>query len=287
MAIGGSTNAALHLPAIAHAAGVRLSAADFDAAADVPTLLGIVPNGPWGIYDMFVAGGMPAVLKRLAPLLDTSCMTVTGQPLADTLERAVVKNPRVIPPLTQPFRPKAGIVVLRGNLAPDTAVIKSSGVDGDMLVCSGPARCFDTEVDAQLAINRGEVADGSVIVLRYLGPKGAPGMPEMLAITASLKLKGLRKTALVTDGRFSGGTNGPCVGHVCPEASDGGPIALVQDGDIIEIDIPAKRLTLRVDEATLAARRAAWTPVLREAPHGFLQRYRRHVRPASEGAVLD
>ncbi|MEB2349772.1 MAG: dihydroxy-acid dehydratase [Comamonadaceae bacterium] len=287
MAIGGSTNAALHLPAIAHAAGVRLTSADFDAAADVPTLLGITPNGPWGLYDVFVAGGMPAVLKRLAPLLDTACMTVTGRPLADTIERAVIKNPRVIPPLDQPFRPKAGIAVLRGNLAPGTAIIKSSGVDEDMLVCSGPARCFDAEAGAQEAINRGEVADGSVIVLRYQGPKGAPGMPEMLAITASLKLKGLGRTALVTDGRFSGGTNGPCVGHVCPEASDGGPIALVHDGDLIEIDIPARRVTLRVDEATLAARRAAWTPVVREAPHGFLQRYRRHVRPASEGAVLD
>ncbi|MGD9942334.1 MAG: dihydroxy-acid dehydratase [Burkholderiaceae bacterium] len=286
MAIGGSTNAALHLPAIADAAGLRITSADFDAAYEVPTLLGISPNGPYGVYDLFVAGGMPAVLKRLAPLLDTSCMTVTGKPLSESIARAVVRNPKVIPPLDQPFRPKAGIVVLRGNLAPDTAVIKSSGVDENMLICSGPARCFDSEDDAQHAIVRGEVADGSVIVLRYLGPKGAPGMPEMLGITSSLKLKGLKRTALVTDGRFSGGTNGACVGHVCPEASDGGPIAFVRDGDLIEIDVPGKRLHLSVDEATLAARRAEWQPLVREAPHGFMQRYRKHVGPSAEGAIL-
>jgi len=286
MAIGASTNTALHLPAIAHAAEVPLTMADFEAAADVPTLLAVSPNGPYGIQDLWAAGGMPAVLKRMEAFLDTGCMTVTGKALKATIDAARVIDPRVIPPVEAAFRSSGAIMVLRGNLAPDTAIIKQAGVDPSMLRCQGPAVCFDSEDLALEAIAAGRIRQGDVLVLRYLGPRGAPGMPEMLGATMALKMKGLKQAALVTDGRFSGATSGPCVGHVCPEASDGGPIALVEDGDLIEIDVPGRRLTLHVDEATLAARRAAWRPHEREVPHGFMRRYRAHVRPACEGAVL-
>jgi dihydroxy-acid dehydratase len=287
MAIGGSTNATLHLPAIAHAAEVALGSADFEAAAAVPTLLAVSPNGPWGIQDLWAAGGMPAVMGRMASWLDTACMTVTGRPLADTIDAAVVLDERVIPPVERAFRPRAGITILRGNLAPQTAVIKQAGVDEKMLRCQGPAVCFDTEEDALAAIAAGRIRPGDVVVLRYLGPRGAPGMPEMLGATMALKMAGLDTAALVTDGRFSGATSGPCVGHVCPEASEGGPIALIEDGDLIEIDVPDARLTLHVDEATLAARRAAWVPFDRPVAHGYMRSYRRRVRPACEGAIVD
>jgi dihydroxy-acid dehydratase len=287
MSIGASTNTALHLPAIAHSAEVPFTLAEFESADHIPTLLAVSPNGPYGIQDLWAAGGMPAVLKRIERFLDTSVMTVTGRPLAETIEAATVRNAKVIPEVEGAFRKRAGITVLRGNLAPDTAIIKQAGVAESMLQCRGPAVCFNSEEDALRAVAAGKIKTGDVIVLRYLGPRGAPGMPEMLGATLALKMAGLGNAALVTDGRFSGATSGPCVGHVCPEAIDGGPIALVEDGDEIEIDIPSRRLTLHVDEATLAKRRAAWVPLEREVPHGFMQRYRRHVRPACEGAILD
>jgi dihydroxy-acid dehydratase len=230
---------------------------------------------------------MPAVLKRMADWLDTSCMTVTGQPLAATIEAARVLDERVIPSVENAFRKRAGISVLRGNLAPDTAVIKQAGVDESMLHCKGPAVCFDSEEDSLHAIAAGRIKPGDVVVLRYCGPRGAPGMPEMLGATMALKSAGLKTAALVTDGRFSGATSGPCVGHVCPEASEGGPIALVEDGDLIEIDVPNARLTLHVDEATLASRRAAHQPYERPVPHGYMRGYRKRVRPACEGAVVE
>ena len=287
MAIGGSTNATLHLPAIAHAAGLPLNLDDFAAAKDVPTLLAVSPNGPWGIQDVWSAGGMPAVLKQLQPLLDTATMTVTGEPLQATLDEATVRNPGIIPPLDKAFRATAGIAVLKGNLATDGSVIKAAGVHESMQQCSGPAHCFDSEEQALVAINNDEVKQGEVVVLRYQGPKGSPGMPEMLGATIALKSKGLDKTALVTDGRFSGATSGPCVGHICPEASDGGLIGLVEDGDIIEIDIPNCRLHLSVSDEELARRREHWQPLEKPVPPGFMQRYRKYVRPACEGAVLD
>jgi dihydroxy-acid dehydratase len=261
--------------------------ADFEAAGDVPTLLAISPNGPYGVQDLWAAGGMPAVMKRMERFLDTSCMTVTGKPLKATIDAARVVNENVIPPVEKAFRPISAITVLRGNLAPDGAIIKQAGVHPSMLTCKGPAVCFNSEEDALAAIAEGRIQQGDIVVLRYLGPKGAPGMPEMLGATMALKMKGLRQTALITDGRFSGATSGPCVGHVCPEASDGGPIALVEDGDLIEIDITSRKLVLHVDEATLAKRRSAWKPYERDVPDGFMRRYRKHVRPASEGAVLD
>jgi dihydroxy-acid dehydratase len=287
MAIGGSTNTALHLPAVAQAAGVPFTMGDFEAARDVPTLLAVSPNGPYGIQDLWAAGGMPAVLRRMEGFLDTGCMTVTGKPLKATIDAARVVNEAVIPPVEKAFRATGAITVLRGNLAPDSAIIKQAGVEESMLHCKGPAVCFNSEDDALKAIAAGKVKQGDVVVLRYLGPKGAPGMPEMLGATMALKMNGFKNAALVTDGRFSGATSGPCVGHVCPEASDGGPIALVEDGDLVEIDIPNRRLLLHVDEATLAKRKVAWEPYEHEVPHGFMRRYRRHVRPACEGAVLD
>jgi dihydroxy-acid dehydratase len=287
MAIGASTNTALHLPAIAHAAEVPLTMADFEASGDVPTLLAVSPNGPYGIQDLWAAGGMPAVLKQMERYLDTGCMTVTGQPLKATIDAARVIDSKVIPPVEKAFRSSGAITVLRGNLAPDTAIIKQAGVDPSMLQCKGPAVCFNSEEEALGAIAAGRIRQGDIVVLRYLGPRGAPGMPEMLGATMALKMRGLKTAALVTDGRFSGATSGPCVGHVCPEASDGGPIALVEDGDIVEIDIPARRLALHVDDATLERRREAWRPYEREVPHGFMRRYRRHVRPACEGAIID
>lgn len=286
MAIGGSTNTALHLPAIAHAAEVDFTTEDFDAVAHIPTLLAVSPNGPHGMQDIWMAGGMPAVLKQLASHLDGDAMTVTGKPLSAVIEKAVVRDPSVIPPLDKAFRQLPGITILRGNLAPDTAVIKQSGVSEDMLRCQGPAICFNSEEEALAAIAQRKVQANHVVVLRYLGPKGAPGMPEMLGATMALKMAGLKKAALITDGRFSGATSGPCVGHVCPEASAGGPIALIEDGDLIEIDIPAKRLTLHVDEATLQARREKSVPFERPVPHGFMRRYRQHVSSAAQGAVM-
>jgi dihydroxy-acid dehydratase len=287
MSIGASTNTALHLPAIAHAAEVPFTLAEFEAADHMPTLLAVSPNGPYGIQDLWAAGGMPAVLKRIERFLDTGVVTATGRPLAETIASAVVRNATVIPAVEDAFRKRAGITVLRGNLAPDTAIIKQAGVAEDMLHCQGPAVCFNSEEEAIKAIGERRIKPGDVIVLRYLGPRGAPGMPEMLGATLALKMAGLGNAALVTDGRFSGATSGPCVGHVCPEASDGGPIALIEDGDLIEIDVPNRRLALHVDDATLARRRSAWTPYERPVPHGFMQRYRRRVRPASEGAIVD
>ncbi|SDT94320.1 dihydroxy-acid dehydratase [Pseudomonas pohangensis] len=287
MAIGGSTNSALHLPAIAHAAEVPFSMAHFEAAAQVPTLLAISPNGPYGVQDLWAAGGMPAVLKQMQGFLDTGTMTVTGRPLKDTIDRARVLNDTVIPPVEKAFRPSGGISVLRGNLAPDTAIIKQSGVSLEMLKTSGPAICFNSENDAMIAIKAGKIHSNHVVVLRYMGPQGAPGMPEMLGATIELKMAGLKKAALITDGRFSGATSGPCVGHICPEASKGGPIALIEDGDIIEIDIPNNSLTLQVDEATLSQRRENWVPHEGAVAHGYMRLYRKYVRPACEGAVLD
>jgi dihydroxy-acid dehydratase len=287
MAIGGSTNTALHLPAIAHAAEVPFSLAHFEDAAQVPTLLAVSPNGPYGMQDIWAAGGMPAVLKQMERFLDTDCMTVTGKSLKDTIDKARVGNDTVIPPVEKAFRQVGGITVLRGNLAPDTAIIKQAGVSEDMLQCKGPAICFNSEEDAMRAIAAGKITANHVVVLRYLGPRGAPGMPEMLGATMALKMAGLKKAALITDGRFSGATSGPCVGHVCPEASSGGPIALIEDNDIVEIDIPNRALTLHVDEATLANRRAAWVPYEREVPHGYMRRYRKHVSPACNGAIVE
>ena len=288
MAIGGSTNGTLHLPAVAHSAGATLTLDDFEKANhEIPTLLAISPNGPWGLQDLWAAGGMPAVLKVMQNDLTMTAKTVTGGTLQDVVDNANVLNPKVIPARDNPHRPTGGIAVLRGNLAPGGSVVKQAGVNENMMHCKGPAICFNSEDDALAGVVEGKVKEGDIIILRYQGPKGGPGMPEMLGVTLALKVAGLKETALVTDGRFSGATCGPCVGHVCPEASDGGLIALIEDGDMIEIDILNGGLHADIGEDEIASRKAKWQPVLKDVGFGYMDRYRRHVRPASEGAILD
>ncbi len=288
MAIGGSTNGILHLPAIAESAGVKLTLKHFERATEeMPTLLAISPNGPWGVQDLWAAGGMPAVLKVMQNDINTSTPTVDGGTLQDVIDNAAVINPKVIPPRHNPFRSNGCIAVLRGNLAPEGSVVKRSGVKEDMLQCKGPAVCFDSEDEALEGLKQGKIKAGDIVVLRYQGPKGGPGMPEMLGFTLALKSAGLHDAALVTDGRFSGATSGPCVGHICPEASDGGLIALIEDGDLIEIDMINNTLHAYVSEEQFDARRANWQPVMKEVGFGYMDRYRRHVRSASEGAILD
>jgi dihydroxy-acid dehydratase len=287
IAIGGSTNATLHLPAIAHCAGHELPLAVFDSVAQrIPTMLAVSPNGPFGITDLWVAGGMPSVLKVLENDLDTSAMTVMGTPLSDVIAAARTGDPRVIPPRDQPVRPHGGIAVLTGNLAPDGAVIKIAGIASDAMVFSGPAICFSDEDSTIEAMIARRIPDGSVVIIRHAGPRGAPGMPEMLGVTTMMKTFGI-KAALVTDGRYSGATTGICVGHVCPEAQAGGPIGAIDDGDMVTIDIGARTLSVALSDAEIAARLAGRPMVEHPVPRGFLERYRRHVGSAAKGAVLD
>ncbi|MGB1263611.1 MAG: dihydroxy-acid dehydratase [Cognaticolwellia sp.] len=287
MAIGGSTNATLHLPAIAHAAGIDLDLTAFEQVDHIPTLLAISPNGPWGVQDLWAAGGMPAVMKMMQEDLHTDCLTVTGQPLIDTINNAKVLNPKVIPTKENAHRKMPGIAVLRGNIAPQGCVIKQAGVKPELMKTSGPALCFDNEDEIINLLQSGQFPEGRIIVLRYMGPKGAPGMPEMLGATLALKAAGLGASALITDGRFSGATSGPCVGHICPEASDGGLIAFIEDGDIITIDIDNRSIHCDISEQELAKRQANWSPLQKEVAVGFMQRYRKHVKTAAEGAILD
>lgn len=287
LAIGGSTNSTLHLPAIAHALGLELPLSKFNEyARRIPTMLGISPNGPHGIVDLWAAGGMPAVLQRMEEELHTEALTVTGKPLSDVIKKATVLDEEVIPPRDRPHRAEGGTVVLFGNLAPDGAVVKQSAVAEDMLRFSGKAVCVSTEAEARQALGEGRIQDGDVLVIRYEGPRGAPGMPEMLGITMQMELMGLERTALITDGRFSGATAGPCIGHVSPEAYAGGPIAALRDGDIIEIDIQERRLHVQLDDATIRERLKQTERVEKEVPPGYLRRYQRHVSSAHLGAVL-
>jgi dihydroxy-acid dehydratase len=287
LAIGGSTNSTLHLPAIAHALGLELPLSVFnDYNRRIPTLLAISPNGPWGVTDLWAAGGITAAMKVMRDDLDTTCMTVTGKPLAASIEAARRLDPEVIPSRDKPHRAEGGTVVLYGNLAPEGSVVKASAVREDMLRCRGPAMCFDSEVEARTALTDGRVQDGTVIVIRYEGPKGGPGMPEMLGITMMIEMLGLKRTALITDGRFSGATAGPCVGHVSPEAYVGGPIGALRDGDEIVIDVPERRLAVNVPEAEIARRLGEPRKVEKPAI-GYMKRYRRLVSSAALGAVLD
>jgi dihydroxy-acid dehydratase len=287
LALGGSTNATLHLPAIAHEIGVSLPLERFnELGARIPTICGIAPNGPHGMLDLYMAGGVPAVLKRIADDLHLDAPNVAGTTLGDVVRLAMVRSETVVPPRDSAHSREGGTVILRGNLAPDGAVVKQSAVAADMRSTSGPARVFESEADCLAALREGTIKDGEVLVLRNEGPKGGPGMPEMLAATLALELHGLKKTALVTDGRFSGATAGPCVGHVSPEAYEGGPIALVRDGDLIVIDIPGRSIRLAVDDGELTRRRAEWVRVEREIPPGYMRRYRKLVGSAARGAVL-
>ena len=292
LALGGSTNTALHLPAIAHEAGVDFGLADFDRLSRAtPQLCSMSPGGPMRMSDLFAAGGMGAVMKRLEASLNLDCPNVSGRSLGQSLPAKVepyeVDGRPVIQTVEDPVRKEGGMAVLMGNLAPQGAVVKQAAVSQDMLTHSGPARVFDREEDATVAYNQGIIQPGEVVVVRYEGPAGGPGMREMLALTALISggpLDG--KVALVTDGRFSGGSRGAAIGHVSPEAARGGAIALVRDGDLIVMDIPARTLELKVDEAELAQRRQAWQPPAPRFAKGALARYAALVTSAAQGAVL-
>ncbi|RLB00025.1 MAG: dihydroxy-acid dehydratase, partial [Deltaproteobacteria bacterium] len=276
MALGCSTNTVLHVPAIAYEAGIELELDDFDhMSRKVPHLCNMSPAGPYHIEDLYYAGGIMGVMKRLSGLgaLDTSVMTATGSKLEDNLKEARITNSEVIRPTTSPYHEEGGIAILRGSLAPDGAVVKQSGVLPKMMKVRAKARVFDSEEDATEAIMAGKIEKGDAVVIRYEGPKGGPGMREMLTPTSAIAGMGLdTDVALITDGRFSGGTRGASVGHCSPEAAEGGPIALVKEGDIIEIDIPQRRIDLLVDEAEMEHRRRQWSPPERKLT-GVLKRY--------------
>jgi len=289
MALGCSTNTVLHVPAIAWEAGHDLSLDLFNDLSDrTPHLCSMSPAGPHHLEDLDRAGGVPAVMKVLlsAGLVQGSPLTATGRSVADNLAVVQVLDQEVIRPLANPYHSQGGIAILRGNLAPDGAVVKQSAVDPQMLVHEGRARVFEAEEEATRSILDGQIKPGDIVVIRYEGPRGGPGMREMLTPTSAISGMGLDKeVALLTDGRFSGGTRGAAIGHISPEAADGGPIALVKEGDRIRIDIPGKTLTLLLEEAELQRRRAGWRPPAPKIRHGYAARYSRMVSSGSQGAV--
>jgi dihydroxy-acid dehydratase len=291
MAVGGSTNAVLHLIAIAKAARIALSLDDFQRASDrVPLLADLKPSGQYVQEDLHAVGGTPAVMKYLLErgYLHGECLTVTGRTLAENLADAAPLSPgqTIIQTIEQPVLPRGHIRILRGNLAPDGAVAKITGKEGEQF--AGPARVYDSEESMLAGLERNEIAKGSVVVIRYEGPKGGPGMPEMLTPTSAIMGAGLGKdVAMLTDGRFSGGSHGFIIGHITPEAQDGGPIALIRDGDRITIDANGCELSVDLSDQELASRRAAWTTPAPKATSGVLGKYVRLVRSASEGCVTD
>ncbi len=291
MAMGGSSNTILHSLAVAREAGVSLVVEDVNAIAErVPLLCKVAPSGPHHMEDIDRAGGISAILRTLSRrpgLLHLNTKTVTGRTLGETIATAEVRDSEVIRPLERAHSPCGGLAVLFGNLAPGGAVVKIGAVAPSMMLFRGPAVIFESEESARIGILTGQVGAGDVVVIRYEGPRGGPGMQEMLGPTSALAGRGLGETvALLTDGRFSGATRGGAIGHISPEAAAGGPIALVEPGDLIDIDLRGRRLTLLVDDATLAARRARWTYRPRVTPRGYLGRYAAMVSSADEGAVL-
>ena len=288
LAIGGSTNSTLHLPALAHEIGFDLPLQAFnDFAKKIPTLCAISPNGPFGITDLFMAGGIPAVMRRLADDLHLDALSVSGGTIGDVIRDGAILDEEVIPDKANAHLPEGSTVILTGNLAPEGAVVKQSAVAPDMLVFSGKARVFESEHDCLKVIRERAIHEGEAVVIRNEGPKGGPGMAETLAVTLGLELAGFKRVALITDGRFSGATAGPCIGHVSPEAYVGGPIAAVRDGDEISIDIPGRRLDVRLSAQEIKERLEARTPVEREIPPGFMRRYVKLVGSAARGAVLE
>ncbi|WP_251209342.1 dihydroxy-acid dehydratase [Acetatifactor aquisgranensis] len=291
MALGCSTNSMLHLPAIAREAGVDLNL-DIanELSAKTPNLCHLAPAGPTYMEDLNEAGGVYAVMNELTKknLLNLDCMTVNGTSIGENIKNCRNLNPEVIRPVENPYSETGGIAILKGNLAPDSGVVKRSAVVPEMLVHQGPARVFDCEEDAIDAIKGGKIVAGDVVVIRYEGPKGGPGMREMLNPTSAIAGMGLGSSvALITDGRFSGASRGASIGHVSPEAAVGGPIALVEEGDIISINIPENRLDILVDDEVLAQRRAKWQPREPKVTTGYLTRYREMVTSGNRGAVLE
>ena len=291
MALGCSTNSMLHLPAIAHEVGF-----DFDISfaneisEKTPNLCHLAPAGPTYMEDLNEAGGVYAVMNELSELglLNLDCMTVTGKTVGENIKGVENKDPEVIRPLDNPYSKTGGLAVLKGNLAPDGGVVKRSAVAEEMMVHEGPARVFDCEEDAIAAIKGGKIVAGEVVVIRYEGPKGGPGMREMLNPTSAIAGMGLGSSvALITDGRFSGASRGASIGHVSPEAAVGGPIALIEEGDIIAIDIPNMKLDVKVSEEELEARRTKWQPREPKVTSGYLARYASMVTSGNRGAVLE
>jgi dihydroxy-acid dehydratase len=286
LALGGSSNTVLHLLAIANEAGVELPLETFDhLSKETPQISSMNPAGEYFMEDLDVAGGVAGVMKQLGAKIQDSptVLGITTHQLAASIENV---DEQVIRPLTNPVKKEGGIAILTGNLAPKGAVVKQSGVSAAMMTFEGHARCFDSEEAAMGALMGGQIQSGDVVVIRYEGPKGGPGMREMLAPTAALMGLGLGDSvALITDGRFSGGTRGPCIGHISPEAAEGGPIALVAEGDRIRLDIPNRRLDLLVDDAVLVERRASWKAPEPKIKSGWLARYAKVVTSAHTGAV--
>lgn len=291
MALGCSTNSMLHLPAIAHEIGMDFEI-DFanGISEKTPNLCHLAPAGPTYMEDLNEAGGVYAVMNELNKknLLNTDCMTVTGKTVGENIAGCVNRNPEVIRPIENPYSETGGLAVLKGNIAPDGSVVKRSAVVEEMLVHEGPARVFECEDDAITAIKGGKIHPGDVVVIRYVGPKGGPGMPEMLNPTSAIAGMGLGSSvALITDGRFSGASRGASIGHVSPEAAVGGPVALIEEGDIIQIDIPNLTLNAKISDEELAARKAKWQPRDPEVTTGYLARYASMVTSGNRGAVLE
>ena len=288
MALGGSTNSVLHLAAIAHEAGIDFPLSLINEISDsVPNICKISPASDYHIEDLDLAGGIPAIMHELSGLLKLEANTILGKPLGDIAKKAKVKDRKVIRPLSQPYASTGGISILFGNLAPDGSVVKSAAVAPEMLVHRGPARVFDNEEEATAAIMKGEFKSGEVIVIRYEGPKGGPGMREMLAATSLLSGMGMdKKVALITDGRFSGGTRGAAIGHVSPEAAERGPIAALRNGDMIKINIPDHKLEVELSQKELKQRLASLPAFEPKIKTGYLKRYSDKVSSASTGAVF-
>lgn len=287
MALGGSTNTMLHIPAIAYEAGFRLTLGELDVICKkTPHLSSIRPGGEYFMEDLEYAGGIPAVLSRLFDRVKNN-ITVTAKTLKENIKNAPVYDNDIIRPLDKPYHKQGGIAILKGNISPDGCVVKQSAVSKSVMTFTGKAVCFDSEEDAMRGIRACKIRPESVIVIRYEGPKGGPGMREMLAPTAAIAGMGLsEKIALITDGRFSGGTRGPCIGHISPEAAAGGVIAIIKDGDLISIDIPRRKIELKVAQAEIEKRMRAWKPRNPKIKTGYLSRYARFVQSAAQGAIV-
>ncbi len=290
MAFGGSSNTALHLPAIAHEGGMKLPLTLFDEISErVPHICNMSPAGPHHLEDLNEAGGVYAIMKELTKkkLINTKCMTVTGSKISDLLKNAAVADNEVIHPVSKPYHEKGGLAVLTGSLAPQGSIVKRIGVSESIWHFEGKAKCFNSEEEAGRAIMDGSIWAGDAVIIRYEGPKGGPGMREMLTPTSILAGRGLDAAcALITDGRFSGGTRGLCVGHVSPEAAEGGPIALVKNGDIIEIDLNKKTIDLKVSRAEMEKRKKAWKRPKPNITEGYMARYAKMVTSAATGAIF-
>jgi len=287
MALGGSTNTCLHIPAIANEAGIEIPIETFDRLSkSTPHITDLLPGGKYYMEDLEFAGGIPAVLNRLRSKLKDN-MTVSGRKIKDIAKESKAASDEIIRTMKRAYHKEGGIAVLKGNIAPDGSVIKQSAVSGKMMRFTGKAICFNSEEKAMKAILGGKIKSGHVVVIRYEGPKGGPGMREMLSPTSAIVGMGLADSvALITDGRFSGGTQGPCIGHISPEAMECGPIALIRDGDEIAIDIPKRSLNVNVDDTELARRKKAWRQPKPKITDGWLSRYARYVSSAADGAVM-